>query len=69
MNEILFNEMTENFFPGLCINTDVKFGGMYTLSSYVTIRLRVRNFYEVIVNEGELAQVNYRFIEIERPYQ
>ena len=31
---------------------------------YLAIRLRARNFYEVIVNEGE-AQVNYRFIEIE----
>ena len=31
---------------------------------YLTIKLRVRNFYEEIVNEGE-AQVNYRFIEIE----
>ena len=32
---------------------------------YLTIRLRARNFYEVIVNEDE-TQVNYRFIDIER---
>ena len=31
---------------------------------YLTIRLRARIFYEMIVNEGE-ALVNYRFIEIE----
>ena len=31
---------------------------------HLTIRLRARNFYEVVVNEGE-ARVNYRFIEIE----
>ena len=31
---------------------------------YLTNRLQARNFYEVIVNEGE-ARVNCRFIEIE----
>ncbi len=31
---------------------------------YLTIRLRARDFYEVIVDEGE-ARVNYHFIEIE----
>ena len=31
---------------------------------YLTIRLRARNFYEVIVNGGE-ARVDYRFIEID----
>ena len=38
----------------------------WTISSlfYLTIRLQARNFYEVIVNEGE-AWVNYHFIEIE----
>ena len=35
-----------------------------TILDYLTIRLRARNFDEVIVNEGE-ARVNYRFIEIE----
>ena len=33
-------------------------------TAYSTITLRARNFYEVIVNKGEV-QVNYRFIEIE----
>ncbi len=31
---------------------------------YLTIRLRARDFYEVIVDEGE-ARINYHFIEIE----
>ncbi len=31
---------------------------------YLTIRLRARDFYEVIVDEGE-ARINYRLIEIE----
>ena len=31
---------------------------------YLTIRLRARDFYEVIVDEGE-AQINYHLIEIE----
>ena len=30
----------------------------------LTIRLRARDFYEVIVDEGE-ARINYHFIEIE----
>ena len=33
----------------------------------LTIRLRARNFYEVIVNEAE-ARANYRFIEIQSMY-
>ena len=33
-------------------------------SYYLTITLRARNFYEVIVNEGE-AWVNYRLIEVQ----
>ncbi len=31
---------------------------------YLTIRLRARDIYEVIVDEGE-ARINYHFIEIE----
>ena len=31
--------------------------------SYLTIRLRARDFYEVIVDEGE-ARINYHLIEI-----
>ncbi len=31
--------------------------------SYLTIRLRARDFYEVIVDESE-ARINYHFIEI-----
>ncbi len=31
---------------------------------YLTIRLRARDFYEVIVDEGE-ARIYYHFIEIE----
>ncbi len=31
---------------------------------YLTIRLRARDFYEVIVDEGE-ARINYHLIEIE----
>ncbi len=31
--------------------------------AYLTIRLRARNFYEVIVDEGE-ARINYQLIEI-----
>ncbi len=31
---------------------------------YLTIRLRARDFYEVIVGEGE-ARINYHFVEIE----
>ncbi len=31
---------------------------------YLTIRLRTRDFYEMIVDEGE-ARINYHFIEIE----
>ena len=34
---------------------------------YLTIRLRARNFYEVIVNKGE-ARVYYRFREIQSEY-
>ena len=30
---------------------------------YLTIRLRARNFYEVIVDDGE-ARINYHLIEI-----
>ncbi len=36
----------------------------YILSFYLTIRLRARDFYEVIVDEGE-ARINYHLIEIE----
>ena len=35
--------------------------------SYLTVRLRAKNVYKVIVNEG-VARVNYRFIEIESEY-
>ncbi len=31
---------------------------------YLTIRLRARDFYEVIIDEGE-ARINYHLIEIE----
>ena len=31
---------------------------------YLTIRLQARDFYEVILDEGE-ARINYHFIEIE----
>ena len=31
---------------------------------YLTIRLRARDLYEVIVDEGE-ARINYHFVEIE----
>jgi hypothetical protein len=34
------------------------------LKKYLTIRIRARDFYEVIVDEGE-AQINYHLIEIE----
>ncbi len=33
-------------------------------NDYLTIRLRARDFYEVIVDEGE-ARINYHLIEIE----
>ncbi len=36
----------------------------YRHSFYLTIRLRARDFYEVIVDEGE-ARINYHFVEIE----
>ncbi len=32
-------------------------------NGYLTIRLRARDFYEVIVDEGE-ARINYHLIEI-----
>ena len=34
---------------------------------YLTIRLRARDFYEVIVDEGE-ARINYHLIEIESDF-
>ncbi len=37
---------------------------IFTIKIYLTIRLRARDFYEVIVDEGE-ARINYHFIEIE----
>ena len=36
----------------------------HTLIDYLTIRLRARDFCEVIVDEGE-ARINYHLIEIE----
>ncbi len=33
------------------------------IMKYLTIRLRARDFYEVIVDEGE-ARINYHLIEI-----
>jgi hypothetical protein len=35
---------------------------------YLTIRLRARDFYEVIIDEGE-ARINYYLIEIESENQ
>ena len=37
---------------------------MHACFLYLTIKLRVRNFYEVLVNEAE-ARVNDHFVEIE----
>ena len=35
---------------------------------YLTIRLRARDFYEVIVDEGE-ARINYPLVEIESEHE
>ncbi len=40
------------------------FLNVFELFFYLTIRLRARDFYEVIVDEGE-ARINYHLIEIE----
>ena len=38
---------------------------VFSYSHYLTIRLRARDFYEMIVDEGE-ARINCHLIEIER---
>ncbi len=35
---------------------------VHEIGNYLTIRLRARDFYEVIVDEGE-ARINYHLIE------
>ena len=47
-----------------CIETVYQHLVVLMLKVYLTIRLRARDFYAVIVDEGE-ARINYNRIEIE----